>query len=105
MKLVKKNGETGEALAYVPFRITNTETGETHYILTDENGSFNSANHKTENTNANDAVLSKYGDHDVIPQSVINSLKRMQVFGSAVMEVPQQITMVHLFLELIPSLS
>ena len=76
LSFVKKNSDTSEALAYIPFKITNNATGETHYILTDENGSFNSANTKTEHTNANDAVLSQYGDKDVIPQSVINSLAK-----------------------------
>ena len=74
LSFVKKNSDTGEALAYIPFCITNNATGETHYILTDANGNFTSATGKTTNTNANDDVLSKYGDKDVVPQSVIDSL-------------------------------
>ena len=74
LSFVKKNAETKETLAYIPFRITNNATGETHYILTDANGNFTSATGKTTNTNANDDVLSKYGDKDVVPQSVIDSL-------------------------------
>ena len=71
---VKHNGETGEALAYIPFKITNNTTGENHYILTGADGSYDSYVNKTINTNANDAVLSKYGVRDTIPQSVIESL-------------------------------
>ena len=76
LSFVKKNAETEETLAYIPFCITNNATGETHYILTDANGNFNSAAGKTTNTNANDAVLSQYGDKDVIPQSVVDSLAK-----------------------------
>lgn len=74
LSFVKKNAETDEALAYIPFQVTNTATGETHYIVTDADGNYTSAGTKTTNTNANDEILSKYGDKDVIPQSVIDSL-------------------------------
>ena len=76
LSFVKKNSDTDEALAYIPFRITNNTTGETHYILTGADGTFTSAAGKTTNTNVNDAVLSQYGDKDVIPQSVVNSLAK-----------------------------
>ena len=76
LSFVKKNSDTGEALAYIPFRITNNTTGETHYILTGADGTFTSAAGKTTNTNVNDAVLSQYGDKDVIPQSVVDSLAK-----------------------------
>ena len=76
LSFIKKNSDTDEALAYVPFRITNNTTGETHYILTSADGTFTSAAGKTTNTNANDAVLSQYGDKDVIPQSVVDSLAK-----------------------------
>ena len=76
LSFIKKNSDTDEALAYIPFRITNNTTGETHYILTDANGNFTSATGKTTNTNANDDVLSKYGEKDVVPQSVIDSLAK-----------------------------
>ena len=76
LSFVKKNSDTGEALAYIPFSITNNATGETHYILTDANGNFTSTTGKTTNTNANDDVLSKYGEKDVVPQSVIDSLAK-----------------------------
>lgn len=76
LSFVKKNAETEETLDYIPFCIANNATGETHYILTDANGNFTSATGKTTNTNANDDVLSKYGDKDVVPQSVIDSLAK-----------------------------
>lgn len=76
LSFVKKNAETEETLAYIPFCITNNATGETHYILTDANGNFTSTTGKTTNTNANDDVLSKYGEKDVVPQSVIDSLAK-----------------------------
>ena len=76
MSFVKKNSDTDEALAYIPFRITNNTTGETHYILTGADGTYTSATGKTTNTNANDAVLSQYGDKDVVPQSVVDSLTK-----------------------------
>lgn len=76
IQLVKKNSDTGETLAYIPFKITNNATGETHYVLTDTDGNFNSAIGKTTNTNANDSVLSQYGEKDIIPQSVIDSLAK-----------------------------
>ena len=76
LSFVKKNSDTGEALAYIPFRITNNTTGETHYILTGADGTYTSAAGKTTNTNANDAVLFQYGDKDVIPQSVVDSLAK-----------------------------
>ena len=76
LSFVKKNAETEETLAYIPFCITNNATGETHYILTGADGTYTSAAGKTTNTNANDDVLSKYGDKDVVPQSVIDSLAK-----------------------------
>ena len=77
LSFVKKNADTEETLAYIPFRITNNTTGETHYILTGARRyTITSAAGKTTNTNANDAVLSQYGDKDVIPQSVVDSLAK-----------------------------
>ncbi len=76
LSFVKKNAETDETLAYIPFKITNNATGETHYILTDADGNFTSATGKTNNTNANDEILSQYGEKDVIPQNVIDSLAK-----------------------------
>ncbi len=74
--LTKKNSDTGAVIAGIPFKVTNTATGETHYILTDADGNFNSSVNKTTNINANDTVLSKYNPKDIIPQSVIESLTK-----------------------------
>lgn len=38
LKLEKQNGETGEEFAYIPFLLTNDDTGEKHLLLTDKNG-------------------------------------------------------------------
>ena len=76
LSFIKKNAETDEALAYIPFKITNNATGETHYILTDADGNFTSAIGKAVNTNVNDKILSQYGEKDVIPQSVIDDLAK-----------------------------
>lgn len=72
----KINGETNEALAYIPFRVTNNVTKETHYILTDAKGRFSSASGKTVHTNANDTILSQYQANDTIPQKVMDSLAK-----------------------------
>ncbi len=53
----KKNGASSTALAFVPFRITSETTGESHIIVTDENGYASSEaswNPHSQNTNAND---------------------------------------------------
>ncbi len=57
LKFEKKDGNSQESLAYVPFRLTNKETGESHIIFTDAKGYFDSSTIKhTERTNANDAL-------------------------------------------------
>lgn len=56
----KKAGDSADVLAGVPFRVTSRTTGESHIIVTDENGYFNSAsswNPHTRNTNGNDWAL------------------------------------------------
>ena len=61
----KKDGETGEAMAGVPFLVTSLTTGESHVIVTDENGMASTAadwNAHTANTNANDAAVTDNGD-------------------------------------------
>lgn len=60
----KKAEDTGEHLAGVPFKVTSNTTGESHIVVTDENGYFSSAStwHKhTENTNKNDWALNTDG--------------------------------------------
>ena len=51
----KKDAETMERMDHVVFTVTSNTTGETHVIVTDENGIWGSAyNQNTHNTNAND---------------------------------------------------
>ena len=60
----KKNGETGEHMANTVFKLTSKTTGESHIIVTDENGYFSSEsswNAHSNNTNSNDAALSEDG--------------------------------------------
>ena len=71
---VLKNG--GSALANVPFKLTNTDTNEAHYFITDENGVFNTerGTHSA-NTNGADRALSAYvPDTGIVPDSVIDEL-------------------------------
>lgn len=51
----KKDADTMERMDHVVFTVTSNTTGETHVIVTDENGIWGSAyNQNTHNTNAND---------------------------------------------------
>lgn len=61
----KKFSNTGERGKDIPFLLTSKSTGESHVVMTDENGEFNSADvaHST-NTNGNDAVLRVATDTD-----------------------------------------
>lgn len=61
----KMNNNDSERMANVPFLITSTTTGESHVVVTDENGYFSSSNdynNHSYNTNANDAALIDNGD-------------------------------------------
>jgi hypothetical protein len=91
----RKKDEMGRQMGNIPWVITNVVTGETHYIITDENGEYDSrtdagdehqdsdgiethyqryAPH-TKNTNAYDEVLAEYDKSgEQIPQSVIDDL-------------------------------
>ncbi len=54
----KKDEETQESMAGIPFRITSVTTGESHTIMTDANGYFSSASNyvkHSENTNTGQA--------------------------------------------------
>ena len=52
-------------LANVVFRMTNLETGESHILVTDPNGSFDSANQQHSYcTNGNDAAVNEAGEVD-----------------------------------------
>lgn len=58
----KVDGKTMERMAKVPFSITSTTSGETHVVVTDENGAVDTSsswNAHTRNTNANDVFLAE----------------------------------------------
>ena len=56
IKLLKVNGVNDNPIANVPFKITNTRTGESHTVYTDENGIFDSSNLvNTKDTNSDQA--------------------------------------------------
>ena len=66
-ELTKKASNGSTSLAGVAFKITSTTTGESHVIVTDENGYFSSAsswNAHSSNTNGNDWVLDMSGTID-----------------------------------------
>lgn len=63
----KKAHDSADRLANIPFKVTSKTTGESHVVVTDENGYFNSAsswNKHTENTNGNDWALNADGTID-----------------------------------------
>ena len=62
----KKANDTQDRMANVAFLITSKTTGESHVIITDENGIFSSSlNPHTQNTNANDAAIAKDDDGNI----------------------------------------
>lgn len=59
MSAVKVDESSMDRMSNVAFLVTSQTTGESHVIVTDENGQFNTAadwNAHTQNTNANDAA-------------------------------------------------
>lgn len=59
----QKRNDQGEAMAGIPFKITSQTTGESHVVVTDENGSVNTASNWREHsykTNYNDDPLLGY---------------------------------------------
>ena len=64
-KFVKAIENTQTRVDKALFKVTSKTTGETHYIVTDANGGFNSADIKhSEKTNANDAAIAADGTVD-----------------------------------------
>lgn len=63
-------------MGQVAFKLEMVKTGETHVIVTDRNGVYNSQSRDykhSQDTNANDFVLEKYaGEDDVIPTAELN---------------------------------
>ncbi len=63
LRLQKKADGSSQALSYVPFALTHTGTGETHILVTDENGYIDTANglaKHTDATNSFDSLLLNY---------------------------------------------
>ena len=61
----KINAKTGETLPNVVFRVTNVDTGESHIIVTDPNGVYDSSYiPHSQRTNANDAAVDAEGNVD-----------------------------------------
>lgn len=66
-EFTKKADNSSASLSRVPFEITSVTTGESHIIVTDENGFFSSSsawNAHTYNTNGNDWALDANGTID-----------------------------------------
>lgn len=65
LKLEKRDGVTGQAMAGIPFLVTSTTTGESHVVVTDANGMLDTSGigHSAD-TNANDAALQADGSVD-----------------------------------------
>ncbi|MBR1814500.1 MAG: VaFE repeat-containing surface-anchored protein [Lachnospiraceae bacterium] len=85
LTFTKKILGTERPMAGIPFKVKNVKTGETHYVVTGEDGVFSStAVAHSENTNGNDEVLAQYAEDAVIPASVIEGLVPAGLwFGSA----------------------
>lgn len=64
LEFTKKGGDGSDRLAGVAFKLTSMTTGESHVIVTDENGYYSSAStwhEHTQNTNGNDWALDAGG--------------------------------------------
>ena len=62
LEFTKAASDDAHSLANVPFKITSKTTGESHVLVTDENGKAStkaSWNKHTENTNGNDWIMSE----------------------------------------------
>ena len=74
MEFSKKADDSGDRLAGIPFKVTSQTTGESHIVVTDENGYVSTAsswNAHTQNTNGNDWAL-EVGDDEVIDSSQLD---------------------------------
>lgn len=83
LHFTKKDGDTAEVMANVAFSLTSTTTGESHVIVTDENGYFNSSaecNKHTANTNGNDWALAA---DDVIDSDELDNQAGIWFSGTA----------------------
>lgn len=65
LKFVKADEDSQRRMANVAFRLTSHTTGESHILVTDENGAFDSAEAPhSRRTNANDAAVRQDGSVD-----------------------------------------
>lgn len=85
MKWVKAIEDTQVRVPNALFKITSKTTGESHYVVTDANGTFDSSALKaTNNTNANDAAVDADGKVD---ESKLNAEAGIWFAGSKDAEV------------------
>lgn len=56
LEFIKKDADTQKKMAGIPFKITSNTTGESHIVVTDENGQFSSKGLKDYNAN-DDAMV------------------------------------------------
>ena len=70
----KVNGDTGRKMANIPFKITNTKTGESHTVYTDSDGYFSTESSyvkHSENTNGEKAGSGTwFGDLESLDDSL-----------------------------------
>lgn len=77
-----KNNQAKEILPYVVFKVTSETTGESHLIVTDNDGNLNTSSEKilhTANTNANDAALNADGS---INEDILNPYAGVWFYGT-----------------------
>ena len=76
LSLVKADEDSQSRMAGIAFRLTSQTTGETHVIVTDENGMASTAaswNPHSQNTNANDWALNSTDDQQVIDSTTLDA--------------------------------
>lgn len=84
LSFVKDELDKAKRLPNCVFRLTSNTTGESHIIVTDENGQFNSAatwNAHTQNTNGNDKAVSADG---TVNEALLDHYAGIWFYGSAV---------------------
>ena len=80
LRFVKVDGNTGEHLSNIPFRVTDKKTGESHIIVTDVNGIFDSSVYTNkQRNNANDAAVAADG---TVNESMLDSNSGVWFSGS-----------------------
>ena len=86
IRFEKVHGDTMERMASIPFRVTSKTTGESHIIVTDVNGIFDSSLYGVDtNTNKNDAAVDAEGNVD---ESLLDSAHGVWFSGNREGRVP-----------------